>query len=151
MASVTDHIPHGPGATRRRRLLQALLTAALGALVPGPLRAAARGARADTPHPEPRRGYGAAKVLAADQLGGNEELIALFDGIRKIPQIADGIRCKCGCASLEGMYSLLSCYEGKDAMALWCPICQGEGAVAVRLHRQGRTLAQIREAIDARF
>ena len=36
-------------------------------------------------------------------------------------------------------------------MARICPICQGEGRVAVRLHREGRTLAEIREAIDAQF
>ena len=62
----------------------------------------------------------------------------------------DGIRCNCGCAGQPGFYSLLSCYEG-DAMARLCPICQGEGRLAARLHKEGKTLAEIRVAVDAQF
>jgi hypothetical protein len=36
-------------------------------------------------------------------------------------------------------------------MARACPICQGEGRLAARLHKEGKTLDQIREAIDARW
>ena len=73
-----------------------------------------------------------------------------FDEARTIPQILDGIRCHCGCADLPGKRSLLSCYE-EDGMALDCDICQGEGRLAYRLHARGRTLAEIRAAIDARY
>jgi len=102
-------------------------------------------------HPDPRPNITAAKVLTAEQLNGDKELIELFDGVRAIPQIVDGIRCSCGCADLPGFYSLLSCFEGVGAMSTWCPICQGTGALVVRLHGRGRTLAQIREAVDARY
>lgn len=101
-------------------------------------------------HPEPRDGYTAEKVATHEQLGGDPTLIEIFDGIRAIPQIADGIRCGCGCADWPDMYSLLSCYEGAQAMAKWCPICQGEGRLVARMAKQGRTLDQIRAAIDAR-
>lgn len=101
-------------------------------------------------HPIPRAGITGAKVLTAAQLGERTELVPLFDGIRAIPQIADGIRCNCGCATLPGYYSLLSCYEG-DAMAKICPICQGQGRLAVRLQKEGKSLADIRVAIDAQF
>ena len=103
------------------------------------------------PHPTPRAGITAAKVLAADKLGGNANLVALFDGVREIPEVVDGIRCQCGCAGQEGFYSLLSCYEGDDAMAKICHICQGEGRLAVRLHKEGKSLDAIRAAIDAKF
>ena len=73
-----------------------------------------------------------------------------FDEARTIPQILDGIRCHCGCADLPGKRSLLSCYE-EDGMALDCDICQGEARLAYRLHARGRTLAEIRAAIDARY
>lgn len=106
-------------------------------------------ARAVT-HPKPRPGITGAKVLTADQLAKSAHLVPLFDGIRAIPHIADGIRCNCGCAELPGFYSLLSCYEG-DAMAKICPICQGEGRVAVRLAKEGKSLDEIRAAIDAQF
>ena len=101
-------------------------------------------------HPTPRPGITGAKVLTAAQLGKSAHLVPLFDGIRAIPAIADGIRCHCGCADLPGFYSLLSCFEG-DAMARSCPICQGEGRVAVRLHKEGKTLDEIRAAIDAQW
>lgn len=103
-----------------------------------------------TTHPTPRPGITGAKVLTKDQLSSRPDLVPLFDGIRAIPGIADGIRCNCGCAELPGFYSLLSCYEG-DGMAKICPICQGQGRLAVRLQKEGKTLAEIRVAIDAQF
>jgi phosphoribosyl-dephospho-CoA transferase len=36
-------------------------------------------------------------------------------------------------------------------MARMCLVCQGEAKMAARLHREGKTLDQIRAAIDARF
>ncbi|HEX7979620.1 MAG TPA: PCYCGC motif-containing (lipo)protein, partial [Gemmatimonadaceae bacterium] len=111
----------------------------------------ARAMRLAGPHPTPRPGITAAKVLTSDKLGGKQDLIALFDGVRAIPEVVDGIRCQCGCANSEGFYSLLSCYEGDDAMAKICHICQGEGRLAVRLHKEGKSLDAIRTAIDAKF
>ncbi len=70
--------------------------------------------------------------------------------VREIPEVVDGIRCQCGCADSPGYYSLLSCYEG-DAMAKGCPICQGQGRLAHRLHKAGKTLDEIRSAIEARY
>ena len=103
------------------------------------------------PHPTPRPGITAAKVLTSDKLGGKTDVIALFDGVREIPEVIDGIRCQCGCATSEGFYSLLTCYEGDDAMAKICHICQGEGKLAIRLHKEGKSLDEIRTAIDAKF
>ena len=86
-----------------------------------------------------------------EQLADEAELIELFDGVREIPEVIDGIRCQCGCAASEGFYSLLTCYEGENAMAKMCHICQGEGKLAVRLHKEGKSLDEIRAAIDAKF
>jgi hypothetical protein len=111
----------------------------------------ASGWRRASPHPTPRPGITSARVLKADQLGDTDaEVIAIFDSIRQIPQIADGIYCYCGCDEMPDHYSLLSCYEG-DGMAQGCQICQGEGRMVYELHRKGRSLAQIREAIDRNF
>ena len=74
-----------------------------------------------------------------------------FEAVRAIPQIIDGLRCHCGCAGLPGFYSLLTCFEGPNAMALACPICPGEGRMAARLHKGGATLDEIRAALDAKF
>jgi hypothetical protein len=102
-------------------------------------------------HPTPRPGITAARVPKAEQLTATPDAIVAFDEVRQIPQIIDGIRCQCGCAGTEGFYSLLSCYEGDAAMARICIICRGEGRYAFRLHKSGKTLDEIRAAIDARY
>lgn len=102
------------------------------------------------PHPTPRPGITAAKVLTKAQLADTPAVIPVFDQVREIPEIVDGIRCQCGCADVEGFYSLLSCYEG-DGMARHCPVCQGQGRLAARLHKDGKSLDEIRAAIDARY
>ena len=102
------------------------------------------------PHPTPRQGIDASKVLTRDKLTEHPAAEPVFEMVRKIPQVVDGIRCQCGCAELPEFYSLLSCYEA-DGMAQHCVICQGEAKLAFRLHEQGKSLDQIRAAIDAKF
>ena len=101
-------------------------------------------------HPDPRPGVDGSGVLTAGQLQDVPDLVDLYDGIRAIPHIADGVRCTCGCASEDGFRSLLVCFEA-NGMAKGCIICQTEGRMVVRLHAAGRTLDQIRAAVDARF
>ena len=127
----------------RRRFL-ALLAGSVSVLA-GPFPAAGQRVR---PHPEPRPGVTGEHVLGPDRVPA--DLAELYAGVRRIPQVVDGIRCYCGCADLEGFYSLLTCYE-ESAMALHCDVCQDEGALAVRMQAQGRTLDEIRAAIDRRF
>ena len=124
------------------------LTAALAAIVVprGRLLAQRTG-----PHPTPRPGITGEKVLTKEQLGTKHaKLVPLFDSIREIPEVVDGIRCNCGCTNPPEFYSLLSCFEGKG-MARDCGICQGQGRLAARLHKEGKTLDEIRAAIDAKF
>ena len=132
--------------TTRRQFLAACSTTAAALLV-SDRRA---WASPTTPHPTPRPGITGAKVLTKEELANTPKFIPLFDAIREIPQVADGIRCNCGCPSPPAFYSLLSCYEGKG-MARDCIVCQGQGRLAVRLHKEGKSLDQIRAAIDAKF
>ena len=126
----------------RREFLAALPLALFAA------RARAMPARSPK-HPTPRPGITAARVLPASKLH-DKSLAAVYAMVREIPQVADGIRCNCGCAELEGMYSLLSCYE-QGGMAQHCLICQGQAKLAYKLHREGWSLDGIRQAIDAEF
>ncbi len=122
-------------------------------LVAGPWSASyARGhhSRRGVDHPEPRPNVDASNVLSEVQLEGFDHVIDLYNDIREIPHIADGIRCMCGCAELPGFRSLLTCFEG-NGMAMSCEICQTEGRMVVRYHKEGRTLDQIRAAVTARF
>lgn len=136
----------------RRTFLAAGVAALVALLVPGRSASAARlRAGGLGPHPTPRAGITGVNVLTKEQLAGTPQLVGLFDSVRAIPEVIDGIRCNCGCAHLDGFYSLLSCYEGKDAMARQCAICQGQGRLAVRLHKAGNSLDAIRAAVDAKF
>ena len=101
-------------------------------------------------HPTPRPGITGDNVLSKAQLADYPKLVPLFDSIRAIPEVVDGIRCNCGCTNPPKFYSLLSCYEG-EGMARECRVCQGQGQLAARLHREGKTLDEIRVAIDAKF
>ena len=149
-------LPHD--AESRRRFLHRSIGALLAfaglaqartALAEGVARTTVR-RRYGGPHPTPRPGIDASKVLTRDQLTEHPAAEPVFEMVRKIPQIVDGIRCQCGCAELPEFYSLLSCYEA-DGMAQHCVICQGEAKLAFRMHEQGKTLDQIRAAIDAKY
>ncbi|MGI9076524.1 MAG: PCYCGC motif-containing (lipo)protein [Gemmatimonadaceae bacterium] len=100
-------------------------------------------------HPTPRPGITASRVLTAKRLK-NRAAAPVYAMVRKIPQVIDGIRCYCGCADLEGSYSLLTCYE-EEGMAQHCLICQGEARLAYKLHADGWSLNGIRASIDAAF
>ena len=136
----------------RRQFLGGCGTLLTAVMMPGVAEAAAKHHRhRSDPHPDPRRGITGAKVATHEQLASKPKLIELFDSVREVPEVIDGIRCNCGCSHNEGFYSLLTCYEGKDAMAKECAVCQGQGRIAVRLHKEGKSLAEIRAAVDAKY
>lgn len=102
-------------------------------------------------HPEPRKGIDASKVLTAEQLKGMpKSVIEIYDMIREIPEVADGIGCNCGCSAMPTYRSLLTCYY-ETGMARGCNICQGEAKLVYNRHKEGQKLDQIRRAVDARF
>ena len=136
-------------APSTRREFFALLALAL---VARPAHAAStflsRAGSGPVPHPTPRPGITAARILTAKQLE-NKRAAKVFDMVREIPEVIDGIHCYCGCGSQKGFYSLLTCYE--DGMAQHCEVCQGEATLAHRLHADGWSLNGIRSSIDASY
>lgn len=100
-------------------------------------------------HPDPRPGIDASRVLKAEDLH-NPAAAAVYDMVREIPRVVDGIRCHCGCADLPGYYSLLTCYE-EGGMAQDCAICQGQARLVHKGHRKGSTLDEIRAMVDFRY
>ena len=135
-----------PFTTTRRQFVTAVAASLAPLLIP------VEKARALTraPHPTPRRGITGAKVLSREELSKTPKLVSLFDSVRGIPQIVDGIHCNCGCTNPPEYYSLLSCFEGRG-MARDCAICQGQARLVVRLHKEGKSLDEIRAAVDAKF
>lgn len=146
-------------AHTRRRFLATLpaLLLAMGSVAPAgdDHRGHGRGTDGIAPrrgrvHPEPRAGIDGSHVLRRAQLGAHAAAIPVFDMVRRMPAIADGIGCQCGCAEDPAYRSLLTCYEG-EGMAKRCAVCQAQARLAWRLHREGRTLDEIRAAIDEEF
>lgn len=139
--------------TRRRFLRLAPSAVLLAAAGAGPLgvrplfASAGRGRRSE--HPDPRPGVDASKVLEAEDLR-HPAAAPVYDMVREIPEIVDGIRCYCGCADIPGYYSLLTCYE-EGGMAQMCEICQGQARAVHAGWKQGLSLDEIRGAVDFRY
>lgn len=102
-------------------------------------------------HPDPRPGIDGSEVLTSDALSAfGDDVREVYDMIREVARVADGIGCGCGCSALPTYRSLLTCFHA-GGMAMGCAICQGEARLVHRRHREGQSLEQIRRAIDARY
>ena len=133
-----------------RRVALRTLSGALGAsalaLVPRGL-AGAVDPRDEVEHPTPREGITAEKVLPDEELP--ERARAAYGAAREIPQVLDGLYCHCDCGERDKLRSLLSCFETR--MPTSCGICREEAVMALRLHREGKSLDEIRAAVDRRY
>lgn len=149
----------------RRQFLRALPGGAAAVLTFRPVTAAAAEAVLGSPvssgchadavakvrHPDPRPGIDGRDVLTAEQLQGfGPDVLELYDMVREVAHVADGIGCACGCSALPTYRSLLTCFHS-GGMAMGCAICQGEARLVHRRHGEGQSLDQIRRAIDARW
>jgi predicted RNase H-related nuclease YkuK (DUF458 family) len=114
-------------------------------------------------HPDPRPGITAEKVLTAAayekevrKLEKSDEryqkvlkrVSQAYEHAREIPEVLDGLFCFCGCDSY-GHRSLLSCYEVVQAVGCWS--CKDEAELAYSLHKEGKSLNEIRAAVEKKF
>lgn len=135
------------GLTSRRSFLRAAPVLTAVALRPELLLAG----RDRIVHPDPRPGIDASEVMSRESLAAFPEgLKEIYDMVREMPHIADGIGCSCGCSILPDYRSLLTCYY-PTGMAMGCRICQGQARLAYGRFQEGQTLEQIRRATDARY
>jgi hypothetical protein len=98
-------------------------------------------------HPAPRPGITAANVLRADSVPSRAR--EAYTIAARIPQVLDGLFCHCDCHERDDRRSLLDCFE--DDMASTCGICSGQALLAGEMHANGKSLAEIRSAIDQRW
>lgn len=126
----------------RRRFLAATAALALGAIP-----RVSRAMRAEVKHPEPRPGITGEHVLADDAV--SEKSRKAYAAARAHPEVMDGLFCHCDCGERDGRRSLLECFESK--MPQSCGICRGEAELAGEMASEGKTLAEIRQAIDKKF
>jgi hypothetical protein len=121
------------------------------AVVARPHCAHANTVHSDLEHPEPREGITSELVLSDEALGkfANRPKIAkAYASARANPGIFDGIACACSCGgSKKGEHrSLLTCYESMQATG--CGACQEEAEIVVKMIDEGKSLADIRVAVN---
>jgi hypothetical protein len=100
------------------------------------------------PHPDPRPGITAANVIPEERLPNKKKVRALYAAAREHPETFDGIYCTCHCSD-QGHRSLLSCFESEQATGCWG--CQELGEEVSKLVKDGKSLAEIRVAVDKKF
>jgi hypothetical protein len=102
-------------------------------------------------HPDPRPGITSEHVLTADALGERKEkVLSAYDLARGHPEIFDGLACACGCTGKNGSHrSFLSCFESMQPTG--CYGCLEQAELIAPLIKDGKTLAEIRSAIDKKW
>jgi hypothetical protein len=101
------------------------------------------------PHPEPRPGVTAEHVLSEEEIGSRRRVREVYAAARTHPEVFDGVYCACECDTSMNHRSLLSCFESRQAIG--CAACREEGELVGRLARDGRTLDEIRRAVNEEF
>ena len=97
-------------------------------------------------HPDPRPDLSAETVLPAARYAEYARVGAVYAQAAEIPSVLDGLYCYCDCSRHSGHRSLFSCFESDHGAA--CDICLSEAALAYRMTKTGRSLEEIRDAID---
>lgn len=135
---------HGGRRPRNRKGVlwaAAIVIAVVGGFV------AARDAAAD--HPKPRSDAHAHDVAPASRYEGYPRVASVYAQAAEIKGILDGIYCYCECSRHSGHYSLLECFETDHGAR--CDVCMSEAALAFKLNQDGKTLDQIRDAVDGLY
>jgi hypothetical protein len=101
------------------------------------------------PHPDPRPGINADRVLSAGEVGDRKAVLEAYAAARAYPEIFDGLFCACRCHDSHGHRSLLSCFESRQPTG--CGGCLEEAELVARLAHDGRSLSEIRDAVDRAY
>ena len=100
-------------------------------------------------HPDPRPGITAEKILPNFAIPKSPGALDAYAAARSAPATLDGVYCHCDCSKHLGHRSLLTCFESDHGA--YCDICMGEAMVASGMAARGRSLMEIRDAIDRQF
>ena len=100
-------------------------------------------------HPTPRPGITAAKVVPESLTPRTPGASEAYAAAREAAATLDGVYCYCDCSKHAGHRSLLTCFESEHGS--YCDVCMGEAIVASGMAKQGKSLTEIRTAIDRQF
>jgi hypothetical protein len=130
----------GSRAIRYVVLLMAVAVVALGL-------ATVRGA--NDHHPTPRAGLTRADVESPARYAAYPRIAEVYEMAAQIPEVLDGLYCYCDCSKHSDHRSLLTCFQDDHGAA--CDVCLTEAALAYRMTQDGRSLEEIRGAVDALY
>jgi hypothetical protein len=99
------------------------------------------------PHPEPRPGITAENVLPDEKLPDKKRVRDGFAAARQYPELFDGIYCACECS--KNHRSLLTCFESLQPTG--CMGCQEVAELVSSMANEGKTLQEIRAAVDKKW
>jgi len=100
-------------------------------------------------HPTPRPGITAAKVVPTSLIPRTLGASEAYAAAREAAATLDGMYCHCDCSKHASHRSLLTCFESDHGA--YCDVCMGEAMVASGMAKQGKSLTEIRTAIDRQF
>jgi hypothetical protein len=72
-----------------------------------------------------------------------------YQAAQQCPEIIAKLFCYCGCDETDQHSSLLDCFtttHGAD-----CQICTDEAVIAARMKKQGKSIAEVQEAVDSKY
>jgi hypothetical protein len=89
----------------------------------------------------------AKKVLDPMQFAGEVQLG--YASAQKYPEIMEQLFCYCGCDVIDKHSSLLDCFVNEHSVD--CQVCRDEAILAARLKGNGKSIAEIQQAVDKQF
>lgn len=99
-------------------------------------------------HPEPRVDEDlAVSVMPAGFFANDPRVHHAYAVAREAAVVLDGIYCFCQCHETIGHRSLYQCFQSQHGAG--CDICINQAELAYRMNSEGRTLNEIRAAMDA--
>jgi hypothetical protein len=85
-------------------------------------------------------------VAPAARYAAYPRIAEVYAMAAQIPHVLDGIYCYCDCSKHSDHRSLLTCFQDDHGAA--CDVCLTEAALAFRMVGEGRSLKEIRKAVD---
>lgn len=102
--------------------------------------------QANAGHPEPRTDLTGVTVAPASRYEQYPRIARIYAMAAEVPQVLDGLYCHCDCSKHSGHRSLLACFQ--DDHGAGCDVCLHEASLAHQMTTEGRSLKEIRRAID---
>lgn len=79
--------------------------------------------------------------------GHGPEVADIYRMAAEIPEVLDGIYCYCDCHMNMQHRSLVDCFRSDHAGK--CDVCLNEAKIACQMHKEGKSLDEIRKVIHA--